>query len=387
MIVLHENSRTGTPTSLTPAQLTYLQGCDLVDVRSNGGTFTLVPKSKRVGAIHAHGLDVVVTPKVSVQRLLFLLGYAVNPGFRPENVEGIEADGLWAIVAETLCRNVERALARGVLLGYTTEQATSIVIRGRVRVGDQIARRPGRLMPMEITYDEYAVDIPENRLLRAAVSRMLTIPRVDDGIRARLRHLLNRLAGISPLASGAPLPRWRPHRLNAPYHPALRIAELVLNTLSFELGEDGLSIASFVVNMEKVFEDFVTTALTEAWSSDPGRTERQFPAKLDADGAITMNVDIVHLVADAPRFVVDAKYKLESSSGRYPNTDLYQVLAYCTALQVDRAWLVYASGTTGVTPRHIHHSPITITEYPLDLDVPPRELIAQIQDLARSAWT
>jgi 5-methylcytosine-specific restriction enzyme subunit McrC len=352
VIVLEENAREGTAVSLTSSQVAYLRKSGLVDVRADGDTFTLVPKSKRVGAVHAYGLDIVVSPKVSIPRLLFMLGYAINPGFLPEDVEGVEANGLWAIVAETLCRNVERALSRGVLRGYTTEQATSTVIRGRVRVGDQIARRPGRLMPVEITHGVFTVDIAENRLLRTAVSRMLTVPRVDASIQNRLQHLLNRLAGISPLARRSPLPRWRPHRLNAPYHPALRIAELVMKALSFELGENGLSIASFVVNMEKVFEDFVTAALTEAWSSGAGRTERQFPVKLDNGGAISMNVDVVHLIDDAPRFIVDAKYKLESASGRYPNTDLYQVLAYCTALRVDRAWLVYAGDAATATPHH-----------------------------------
>ncbi|QFZ19529.1 McrC family protein [Saccharothrix syringae] len=387
MIVLKENTGTGETVSLTPAQVDHLRRCGLVEVRSSGRAFTLVPKAKRVGAVHAHGLDVVVEPKVRIPRLLFMLGYAVNPGFLPENVEGVEADGLWAVVAETLCRNVERALARGVLLGYTTEHTTSTVVRGRVRVGDQLARRPGRMMPVEVTHDEFTVDTPENRILRAAVSRVLALPRVDDAVRTRLRHLLNRFSGVSPPARGAVLPRWRPSRLNARYEPALRIAKLVLDTMSFEVGEDGLSIASFVVNMEQVFEDFVTTALTEAWSTGPGRTEGQYPVKLDTGGAVSMSVDVVHLVDDVPRFVVDAKYKLESRSGRYPNTDLYQVLAYCTALRVDRAWLVYAGDSANATSHRILNSPITITTWALNLDVPPRDLIAQVERLALSAWT
>ncbi|MGW4115991.1 McrC family protein [Actinosynnema sp. NPDC004786] len=385
MIILRENDHTGTTASLTPAQVTCLRDSNLVEVRPDGTAHRLVPKTKRVGAVHAHGLDVVVTPKVSIPRLLFMLGYALHPGFRPENVEGIEADGLWAIVAETLCRNVERALARGVLLGYTTENSTSTVVRGRIRVGDQITRRPGRLIPVEITHDEFTVDIPENRLLRAAIGRMLSLPQVDPKIRTRLRHLFNRLTGVSLSAHGAPRPQWRAHRLNARYHAALRIAQLVLDTLSFEVGRDGLSIASFVVNMEKVFEDFVTTALTEAWSRGPGRTERQYPAKLDAAGAISMNVDVVHLVNGTPRVIVDAKYKLESTSRRYPNTDLYQVLAYCTALRVNRAWLIYAGDSANATPHRVLNSPVTITTYALDLGVPPQELIAQIERLAQDA--
>ena len=40
--------------------------------------------------------------------------------------------------------------------------------------------------------------------------------------------------------------------------------------------------------------------------------------------------------------VFDAKYKAASPSGAYPNADHYQMLAYCTALDVQTAWLVYA---------------------------------------------
>ncbi|SER17650.1 5-methylcytosine-specific restriction enzyme subunit McrC [Lentzea xinjiangensis] len=386
MIELQENSKGGHRLPLTPLQLAFLQKSDLIDVKPAAEGYRLVPRTKRVGAIHAHGLDIVVTPKVSIPRLLFMIGYALNPGFQPENIEGVEASGLWGVVAETLCRHAERALLNGVLLGYATEHATSTVVRGRIRVGDQITARPGRLLPVETSHDEYTTDIPENQLLRAAVQRMLSVPRIHDSVQRRLRHVESQLLTISQLPARAPLPRWRPSRLNLRYQPALRIAEIVLNTLSFEVGQDGLSIATFIVNMEKVFEDFVTTALTEAWSTTPGYTRGQFPAKLDTGGAISMQVDVVHVVDGKPRFVVDAKYKRPSARGNYPNADLYQVLAYCTALQVERGWLVYPSGTAGVRPRRVLHSPITITEYPLDLDVPPRELLAQVEELAQSAW-
>ncbi|GLZ28630.1 McrBC 5-methylcytosine restriction system component [Lentzea sp. NBRC 105346] len=376
MITLRENSTTGAVTELTAPQLAFLRSCPLVSVRAAGSGYRLVPRPRQVGAVHAHGLDVVVSPKVSIPRLLFMIGYANNPRFLPENVEGVSASGLWAIVAETLCRNAERALAGGVLQGYTTTSSASTVLRGRIRVGDQITRRPGRSLPVEITHDEYTVDIPENRTLRAAIRRMRTVPRLSPLLLARLRHLDNRLPDVSPVVSP-----WRPNRLNARYQPALRIADLVLDTMSFEVGASGLSIASFVVNMDRVFEAFVTTALREAWSSFPGRTVDQFRTSLDEDGSLAMRPDVVHLVDGRPRFVVDAKYKLES-----PNTDHYQVLAYCTALQVTSAWLVYASGTGSVRRRRVRNSPITITEYPLRLDVPPADLLAQISDLAHSAW-
>lgn len=385
--VLAENDRTGMVAELEPAHVACLRDTGLVKVRPHGSGAVLLMPARRVGAVHVGGVDVVVTPKVSITRLLFMLGYAANPGFRPENVEGIEDEDLWPAVAETLCRHTERALAGGVLMGYVTEETARTVLRGRIRVGDQIARRHGLPLPLEISYDEYSVDTTENQLLRAALRRMLAVPRVSAGLRARLRHLDGRLGGVSSLISNTPLPRWQPHRLNARYHAALRLAELVLRTLSFEVGPGGLPIAAFVVDMAVVFENFVTAALREAWASRPGATIGQYPSTLDTDDLVTMNVDVVHVVDGVPQIIVDAKYKLEDKRGRYPNHDHYQMLAYCTALNVDAAWLVYASGTSASTPRRIRNSSITITEYPLDLDARPQQLLRQIDHLATTAWS
>ena len=146
-------------------------------------------------------------------------------------------------------------------------------------------------------------------------------------------------------------------------------------------------MASFVVDMAKVFEDFVATALAEAWAARPGATRPQYPATLDVEGDISMRVDVVHTVDGRPRIVADAKYKLESASGRYPNADHYQMLAYCTALRVPVGWLVYASGSGGPVTRRIRATDVTVIEYPLDLAVRPAALLRQIDELAADSWS
>lgn len=45
---------------------------------------------------------------------------------------------------------------------------------------------------------------------------------------------------------------------------------------SFEVGPGGLRVAAFVGDMARVFEDFVATALTEAWAPLPGHTRTQY---------------------------------------------------------------------------------------------------------------
>ena len=217
------------------------------------------------------------------------------------------------------------------------------------------------MVPIEVRYDEFSPDIAENQILLAAIHLMLGVPGVPTETRRRLLHLAARFEGVTRLLPGSLLPRWQPTRLNERYHHALGLAEILLRHSSTRATATGVEMSAFVVVMWKVFEDFVTTALTEALSDVPGRVEPQLSAYLTGDGDwtsgmtgkgaddphgdVAMNVDLVHLdPAGIPRVVFDAKYKLASSTGEYANADHYQMLAYCTALQVPVAWLVYAGG-------------------------------------------
>jgi hypothetical protein len=126
-------------------------------------------------------------------------------------------------------------------------------------------------------------------------------------------------------------------------------------------------MSAFVVVMWEVFEDFVTVALKEALADCPGYVESQLAAYLTGDGDWTtgwtggrddshgdvfMRVDVVHRdEAGDPDVIFDAKYKLASNTGRNANADHYQMLAYCTSLQVPVGWLIYAGGGKSRTQR------------------------------------
>ena len=57
----------------------------------------------------------------------------------------------------------------------------------------------------------------------------------------------------------------------------------------------------------------------------------------------------IQISRERPRAVIDAKYKAEKPAG-YPNADLYQMLAYCTALRLSDGHLVYAKGSAEQRP-------------------------------------
>lgn len=349
-------------------------------VRANG-----LVGAARVGPT-GDPVELRVQPKTPIDRLFFLLTYARKPrGWRAETVDAGERPELLPALAHAFSRASERTLRQGVLLGYRETEEALPVVRGRIRVIDQLQRRHGFPVPVEVRYDDYTVDIPENQLLLAATHRLLRLPDVPAGTRRLLRHLLLRLDGVTRLVPGRQLPEWTPSRLNNRYGTALGLAELVLRGASYEL-DDGTSVRvdGLMLEMWRVFEDFLCVALAEALRPYGGRTHLQDRRHhLDHARQVKLRPDLVYDNADGRlAAVVDAKYKIEAVPGKH-ESDLYQMLAYCTVMGLNRGHLVYAAGM-GEAQAHsvVGTDGLHIVETALDLSLPPSDLLAQVANLA-----
>lgn len=337
----------------------------------------------KVGVATIGDLEVWIAPKLSIDRLLFLVGFTCDPrGWRDEPVGMQVRDGLVPSVGHALWRQAERALRQGLLMGYVEVDETAQVLRGRMREADQLRRWHGRPVPIESRHDDFTADIAENRVLLAAVTRMATVPRLDTETRTRLGNLRKRLADVASPVRGTSLPAWRPTRLNTRYHNALRLAEVVWRATSPEHAPGSLRANGFLFDLPKIFEEFVTVALGEALTGrHSGIARPQFETHLDEGADLRMRPDLVWEHRGKPVAVVDAKYKRERPEG-YPNADIYQVLAYCTALGLRRGHLVYAKGNAEPRRHVVRHAGTEIFCHAVDLSLPPENLLARMDELA-----
>jgi len=383
-LTLAENQSEGVPLVLSAAEAAALNQTNLVQaLPALGGGWQLFTCLNKVGAVRIGERDIVVKPKARFSSLLFMLAYAQDQGFSPSEFDGLADDDLWPAVGETLIRLTERALERGVLRGYVTKDERLPVVRGRIRISDQLTRHQGIPVPLEVRYSDFSIDTPENRILRAALRRMASVERLPGDIARNLRHLEGRLSAATRLTPGVTRPGWSPNRLNERYVPALRLAELILDSIGLTTGEGEQTMASFVVNMAAVFEAFVSTALREALATmSTGLTREQYDTYLTWDKRFPIRPDVVHLVSGQARAVYDAKYKLDEKVG-----DLYQMHAYCTVLRLDIGHLVYAGSRFGADDADavIRNGRVTIRVHPLDVTTRPAELLSQMDDIARAS--
>ncbi len=383
---LEVNLREGGPA--TEAELPhevaeYLNQQKIADcVLLGDGRWLVTPRTK-VGAINCNGITVRVAPKLDdINQLLFLLGFARNPGWRVGAVTFDHHSDFVTAVADAFATAAESALGRGLIQGYREVEDALPVLRGRLREQEQLRRQYGIAIPVLVRYDDYTVNIAENQIVHTAVDRLLRTPGLRDSTMRRLRKVRMNLAEVTVIHRGAMLPHWTPTRLNERYQPALHLAELVLADASFSHRSGRLKASGFMVEMSKVFEDFLGVALTQALETFGGRCKTQYSMFLDEGREVRIAPDMVWLAnAVRPSAVIDAKYKAEKPAG-FPEADLYQMLGYCTALGLQSGHLVYAKGNETPRIHTVRNVGVRINCHALDLSVRPSALMQQVADLA-----
>ena len=370
--------------ALDSAQLRALRDAhiEVTPSADEDGVFILKPSSY-VGAVNVGDLAVVVRPKIPMDRVMFLIAYAMDPkNWRRDSFDLTPDDDVLESIAFAFAHHTRRAIHRGLLHGYRREEDALTTVRGRIRFGDQIGRRFGVPLPIEVAFDEFTEDIEENRLLKTAIHRLgytfIRSPAARREVR-RLRPAFTTV-GLGSYRRGAP-PEVRYTRLNEHYRPAVELARLIIEDSSLELFHGDVEGAAFLIDMNKVFERFLYVALGEAL----GLSERQWKgqARLDLDEGerIKMYPDLSWWDGSRPLFVGDAKYKKLEPQG-FRHADIYQMLAYCTAADLPSGLLIYAAGEDEPRSYRIKHAGKTIEVASLDLTGSPEAILAEVRQLA-----
>ena len=348
-------------------------------------TWVLRPSSY-IGSLNLGNIAVVVRPKIPVDRVMFLVAYALDPGGWRKYPFDLtpDVDVLEAVI-RAFVHHTRQAVRRGLLQGYRREEEALHTVRGRIRFNDQINRRFGIPLPLEVAFDEFTEDIEENRLLKTALHRLSHMPvRSPQSWRdvRTLRPLFNAVSlGAYPRGT-APTVEYT--RLNSHYRPAVELARLIIENSSLELFHGKVTGASFVLDMNKVFQDFVTVALREALgvSENAFRSDKNIPkVTLDQADSIKLEPDLSWWESGKCTFVGDAKYK-RVYDGRAPNADIYQMLAYVTALDLPGGMLVYAKGEAEPVVHTVRHTGKRLEIAALDLSGALGEILADVGRLA-----
>lgn len=345
-----------------------------------------ITPSSEIGSIELPGLSVRIHPKLPIDRVMFLISYAtgvLTPSDEPSDFEP-QPELFEAIIAGFIAR-VRRAFRPGLLQGYRMEEEALATVRGRVMFEVLARRRLGITPPIDVRYDDYTIDIDENRIIKAALSRLRRIRLRSEDSKRALRQVGGALANVSDVEYGNQLPKVLFNRLNDRYQPAIRLAELILRATSYDLGRGKASSSSFLIDMNRVFEEFVIQALRDELKL----SDSEFPQgalgrrlRLDVAERIPLKPDISWWHGKRCVFVGDVKYK-KTYDMRVPNADLYQLLAYTTATNLPGGLLIYAAGEEQPGAHIVRFADKHLEVVALDLAGPPEQVREGVRSVAQ----
>ena len=354
------------------------------DIEDSRAAYILKPSST-VGAVEIGDLSVLIKPKIPIPQLLSLACYAMSK-FKPlpEMFDYPREYALPDILALALVSSARRAFGRGLLHGYLTEEEALYTVRGRIMFAEQIRRRFGVPLPIELRYDEFTDDIQENRLVKAAAARLGRMRLRSRDARVGLGRTAAILDNVAPVDfPPSNVPEVPFDRLNEHYRGVVGLSRLILRHSAFQSGRGRVRAAGFLMDMNKVFQEFVTQALRESLEvSAYTFGERNIPS-LDEDGIVSLRPDLVWREGSSWTFVGDAKYK-DLSGEHAPNADLYQLLAYVTALDLPGGMLIYAKGEREPATHRVRHSGKRLEVASLDLSGTLDDVLNRVESLANN---
>lgn len=317
-------------------------------------------------------------PKVPVSSLLYMLAIASDlPSLLLDEWADFDRfDEILEFVAGHFVDLVEEQLARGLYRDYVEREDNLSAIRGRIAIAQDIRRNAVNRQFTFCRYGDFTWDIPENQVIRQVV-HLLGVWNFAPALRGRLWRLDGQLGEVSPawLPLGT-FDRFRYHRLNAGYEPIHSLCWLFLSGASLSEHAGDFRFPGFLIDMNDVFEAFVTRILRKHLAPELAVAD-QVAETLDEERRIGMRVDLKFMRGGRVVAVGDCKYKLQSEQDAKV-ADVYQVLAYATALRVTRGFLFYpAHEKSAEDELRIRHSEVRIWRMPIDLGVEPKLLLAE----------
>lgn len=301
-----------------------------------------------VGVLATPGVNLEILPKIDAENnegirksLIRMLALTRDLPIADHELAqlGIQHENLLEILIRIFADRLLDAVRRGLPHRYLRHEDELPRLRGKLNVQRQFTRNAVRPDRLACVFDEFSANTPLNRVLKAAVVRLLALSKSSANTR-KLGELLSRFDAVGE--SAAPLrERVALDRTNQRYHQLYSLAKLILaqdwqNTTTGR--SEGFSL---LFPMNDLFEEYIGRCLKIAL---PHRSvelqERPHHAIQGPIPRFRLQPDIV---VDG-KIIIDTKWKELGTHKMHfgvKQADIYQLLAYARAYSAERVTLLY----------------------------------------------
>ena len=253
---------------------------------------------------------------------------------------------LFEVFIAMFLQEVDRLVKQGLKSAYNTVEENERCYRGKLLMSQHMKHNLVRRDRFFVAHDEWHLNRPENRLLKATL-RLLLRASGSDGNRTRIGRLMPLFDDVGSVVDvGAEFNKCAMDRGVSHYAKALAWCRVFLCGNSFTAFSGSEVAVALLFPMEKVFESYVAAKLRPVLPGTVAmRTQDQQFSLFDRPRRMfQLRPDIVLEDPVGGCIVLDTKWKLLSAGKRnagIAQADMYQMYAYAKKYAARKVVLLY----------------------------------------------
>jgi 5-methylcytosine-specific restriction enzyme subunit McrC len=348
--ILANNSESDTD-ALSLLSLSARRGRKIITARSYVGLITMKDGTviEILPKIYGIGQSEDDTKRIFLEMLKTLK----NVPFKDFNVSSLKTDrlkNLFEIFISMFVGETAMLLKQGLQASYNSVERNERFFKGKLNVPQDIKHNHINREKFFVRYDEWSLNRPENRLLKATLRFLQKLTR-NDRTKLKILHILTCFTGVgNSVDFEADFSKCAVDRSMSHYDKALSWCKIFLRGNSFTAFAGSEIAHALLFPMEKVFESYVATKLLRQIPSDVElRTQDNRYSLFDhPTRAFNLRPDIVLIDGDKA-FVMDTKWKMLSENVcnyGISQSDMYQMYAYSKKYKASKIVLIYPQPDT-----------------------------------------
>lgn len=290
------------------------------------------------GIIQLENVRIHFSTKVKTN-LFYMLSFLKSEEdflFDPEiSIDIKEGNNFFDIIGRLFLNELEKIIEKGLLKKYILKHENINFLKGKLSIKNQIHNHINNRPKFSCIYGDLTINNLENQIILRSLNLLIPMIRFNEVLKADLIRNEYILKDFIELIDVSPNDCNQIHfnRLNDYYSAIIQFSKLILEENFIRSVYKGESRGfNFIVNMNKVYEDFITQIITEVVEEEEDFdhfevvSQTKFYSLVEGTKIVTIP-DIILKSEDSYPLIIDAKYKREDK-----NSDYYQVIAYSLAI-------------------------------------------------------
>ncbi len=329
-----------------------------------------------------------IEPGSSRTALIRMLHRARRLKPTPGNTAGIalQKHVLLDVFILHFCDQLHAALTQGMIRYYIEQQENLPVLRGRLRVEQQLKLNLGHRERLFCQYDEWSADNLYNQILKSTLQHLSRLA-LGSQARKQVTELLMRFDPIRNIeVDTSILAGLTFDRSNRRYAPIFEQCRWFIDGFHPDVLAGEASCLTLLFDMNRLFESYVAAECRKLACKHGLRLREQGPQQYlatreDRNQALfLMKPDMTFLDADDRILLLaDSKWKLldeRENRLRIAQSDLYQMTSYAASYGVSQLALMYPrqQWLTQPVELKLHGISAHLTVIPVDVTSPQAQL-------------